>query len=70
MFIFKKHTDSDEKRICALCEFSREQDGGFVCGRKKVLPTHSCRKFIYDPLKKKSGKSLARLDDISLEPIE
>lgn len=70
MLLFNKKRNTDEKRICALCEFSCEGENGFTCGRKKVMPTHSCRKFIYDPTKKKNARLSFDSSDFSFEPIE
>ena len=74
MFFKKKiqSQNNDEDRICALCEFSVMSDGKLLCkGKKAVDDTHVCRKYIFDPSKKKfrhqafSGIS----DEIEFPPI-
>ena len=54
--LFKKvqPQNNDEDRICALCEFSVISNGKLLCkGKKAVSDTHVCRKYIFDPSKKK-----------------
>jgi hypothetical protein len=68
--MFFKKAVSDEKRICALCEYSSEDENGFKCGKKKVSPTHSCRRFIYDPLKKKDKRLVFDKNEFSFEAID
>ena len=70
MLLFSKKCDADEKKICALCEYSIEDEDGFKCGRKRVSPTHSCRKFIYNPQKKKTAKLIFNKNEFTFEAIE
>lgn len=67
--LFRKKS-TDEKRICALCEYSKCDGDEFVCGGKRVLPTHSCRRFIYDPLKKKNAKLVFDKNEFIFEAID
>lgn len=69
MLFFKKSV-SDEKRICALCEYATIDGEELRCGRKRVSPTHSCRKFIYDPFKRKDKHLSFDKNDFTFEKIE
>lgn len=64
---------NDEDRICALCEFSVRKDDRLLCmGKKEVADTHFCRKYIFDPSKKKFRHQLfeRRSEDIEFPPID
>ena len=53
----KKELDLD--RVCEKCEFSTTicDDFYVLCKKRGVVPAgHSCRRFIYDPLKRDPGK--------------
>ncbi len=74
--LFKKNSQAqrnDEDRICALCEFSTLTSGRLLCkGKKEVADTHVCRKYIFDPGKKKFRHQLfsGRSEDIEFPPID
>ena len=54
-----KRNDLDLDRICEKCEFSIAicDDFNVLCKRRGVVPAgHSCRRFVYDPLKRDPGK--------------
>ncbi|MCI8387702.1 MAG: hypothetical protein HFE63_04475 [Clostridiales bacterium] len=67
----KQKCDSEE-RICAMCRFSSEISGreDMLCSKKGVVPREfSCRKYIYEPLKRVPRKlpEFPSLDDISID---
>lgn len=70
MLLFNKKSNQDEKRICALCEYSIEDAEGFKCGKKRITATHSCRRFIYDPTKKKSARLSFDSTELIFEPMD
>lgn len=48
--------DDSLDRVCAYCEFATVLEDGqnVLCNKKGVVrDNYSCRKFIYDPLKRK-----------------
>ena len=66
-----KNKDSDEGRICALCEHGVPLFTGdaVLCRRRgPVKPTASCRRFRYDPLKRdvKPAPPIPKLDFMEL----
>jgi ribosomal protein L24E len=53
------NSNRDDGKVCALCSFSIEipGTGDMLCRKKGVVPKeHHCRKFLYDPLKRKPRK--------------
>ena len=54
-----KKRKPDIDKICEKCEFSTPicDELNVLCMKRGVVPAgHSCRKFIYDPLKRDPGK--------------
>ena len=74
LFGKKPHAQkNDEDRICALCEFSVREGDRLLCnGKREVADTHACRKYIFDPGKKKFRHQLfsGRSEDIEFPPID
>ena len=58
--------DKAVRRICALCLHGRDfNHGGVLCElRGPVSPEDHCRKFIYDPLRRKpAAGALVKMPD-------
>lgn len=72
MFGSKRKPCSFESMVCSLCEFSREKNEKFYCGKKEVSPASCCGRFIFDPLKKKVNRISVRekTKDIDFLPLD
>lgn len=70
MPFFKRKSNAEEKRICALCEFSSFDGENFKCKGKKVDAVNSCRRFLFDPTKKSISHQTLADKEIDFEPLE
>ena len=66
----KKRTDNEITKCCAYCEKATLLPGDdyVLCAKKGVVsPSHVCRRFEYDPMKRipKRTPDIPTLDDIS-----
>lgn len=69
-FFTRKNTKSDEKRICAMCEFSNYNGDTFTCKGRTVDAAHSCRRFIFDPSKMAPKRRTLKDKDFEFESID
>ena len=66
-----KKRDQDYVKTCALCEYANILKGGngILCKEKGIVSDdYSCRKFVYDPLKR-SPKLPPQMPTLSKEDI-
>ena len=73
MFGKKKKLSPDLPRVCEFCEHAtalKSDRTKMVCDRFGVVgATHKCRKFLYDPLKRKAFRPKIDTED-QLEHID
>ncbi len=59
-------------RVCAYCEHATTLAGGehVLCAKRGVVTgTHHCRKFVYDPLKRKPAR-VKPLPEVELDALD
>ena len=59
-------------RVCAYCEHATTLAGGehVLCAKRGVVTgTHHCRKFVYDPLKRKPAR-VKSLPEVELDALD